>query len=74
MARSPAALQPVLALDGAAICDKLTSYLGCDFDDFDISAVTRNRGQVVAIVIEAGGGSAADVRQAGHLSGSAATG
>lgn len=44
-------VQAVLALDGATICDKLTSYLGADFDDFEIGAVTRNGGRVAAIVI-----------------------
>lgn len=48
---SGANLHAVLALDGAAICDKIRSYLGGDFDDFEIGAVTRNGGRVAAIVI-----------------------
>jgi Schlafen, AlbA_2 len=48
---SGANMQAVLALDGAAICDKLRSYLGGDFDDFEISAVRRNGGRVAAMVI-----------------------
>jgi hypothetical protein len=48
---SGANVQAVMALDAATICDKLTSYLGGDFDDFDVRAVARNGGQVAAIVI-----------------------
>jgi hypothetical protein len=44
-------VQAVLALDGAAICDKLRSYLGGEFDDFEISSVARDGGRVAAIVI-----------------------
>jgi hypothetical protein len=38
-------VQPVLDLDGAVICDKLRSYVGEDFDDFEISEVTRGGGR-----------------------------
>jgi Putative DNA-binding domain/EC042_2821-lke REase len=48
---SGADVQPVLELDGAVICDKLRSYLGEDFDDFEISEVTRNGGNVAAIIV-----------------------
>jgi hypothetical protein len=44
-------IRPVLALDGATICNKLASYLGDDFDDFEISAVARSGANVAAIVI-----------------------
>lgn len=48
---SGADLQGVLALDGATICDKLSAYLGEDFDDFEIASVTRDAAQVAAIVV-----------------------
>lgn len=44
-------IRSVLALDGATICDKLASYLGEDFDDFEIKAITRGGISVAAIVI-----------------------
>lgn len=44
-------LRPVLAVDGATICDKLNSYLGHDFDDFDVVPVMRNGTEAAAIVI-----------------------
>ena len=44
-------VRPVLALDGATIGDKLASYLGDNFDDFDISSVTREGGRAAAIVV-----------------------
>jgi hypothetical protein len=43
----------VLALDNATICDKLASYLGEDFDAFEVSSVDRDGGSVAAIVIGA---------------------
>jgi hypothetical protein len=48
---SGADVQPVLDLDGALICDKLRSYLGEDFDDFEISELTRDGGSVAAIIV-----------------------
>lgn len=48
---SGANVQPVLALDSATICDKLRRCLGDDFDDFAVSAVTRDGAQVATIVI-----------------------
>lgn len=44
-------IRPVLALDGATICDKLAPYLGEDFDDFEVSAAIRGGASVAAIVI-----------------------
>jgi hypothetical protein len=40
---SGADLVPVLALDGATICDKLVRYVGDNFDDFEIQRITRRR-------------------------------
>jgi Putative DNA-binding domain/EC042_2821-lke REase len=34
-------LGPVLALDGAMICDKLVSFVGDNFDDFEVQRITR---------------------------------
>lgn len=48
---SGADIRPVLALDSANICNKLASYLGEDFDDFEVEAVTRSENRVAAIVI-----------------------
>jgi hypothetical protein len=48
---SPADVHPVLSLDGATICDKLASYLGDTFDDFEVTGVTRNGSTVAAIVV-----------------------
>jgi hypothetical protein len=42
---------PVLALDGAAICDKLASYTGDNFDDFEVSPLARDGTRVAAIVV-----------------------
>ena len=44
-------IRPTLTLDGAAICDKLRSYLGGNFDDFEVSAVAREGSRVAAIVV-----------------------
>ena len=41
----------VLTLDGATICDKLSSYVGDDFDDFEVGEVTRGGVRVAAIVV-----------------------
>lgn len=48
---SGADVQSVLALDGANICNKLSSYLGEEFDDFEIEAVMRGESRVAAIVV-----------------------
>lgn len=48
---SGADVRPVLALDSANICNKLASYLGEDFDDFEVAAVTRSENRVAAIVV-----------------------
>jgi hypothetical protein len=48
---SGADVRPVLALDSAAICDKLARYTGHDFDDFDVSPVARDGSRVAAIVV-----------------------
>jgi hypothetical protein len=50
-AASGADVRPVLTIDGANICNKLASYLGEDFDDFEIDAVMRGRSKVAAIVV-----------------------
>jgi len=42
---------PVLALDAATICDKINSYIGHDFDDFDLVSVARNDTEAAAIVV-----------------------
>jgi hypothetical protein len=44
-------IEPVLALDGATICDKLGGYIGDNFDDFEVSAVSRAANRVAAIVV-----------------------
>ena len=41
----------VLAIDGAAICDQLRSYIGEDFDDFEVHRVNRDGAVVAAIVV-----------------------
>jgi hypothetical protein len=41
----------VLALDGATICDKLQSYIGHDFDDFEVVPVMREGTEAAAIVV-----------------------
>jgi hypothetical protein len=41
----------VLAVDGAIICDKLRSYIGHDFDDFEVVSVMRDGSQVAGIVV-----------------------
>lgn len=48
---SGADVRSVLALDGATICDKLSSYIGDNFDDFEVSQVTREGSRVAAIVV-----------------------
>lgn len=48
---SGADVRPVLALDSANICNKLASYLGEDFDEFEVAAVTRSENRVAAIVV-----------------------
>jgi predicted HTH transcriptional regulator len=48
---SGANVDTVLALDGATICDSLRSYLGCDFDDFEVSALDRDGARIAAIVV-----------------------
>jgi hypothetical protein len=48
---SGADVHPVLDLDGAVICEKLASYIGEDFDDFEIREVTRGGGSVATIVV-----------------------
>lgn len=50
-AHSGTNIAAVLALDGATICDRIKSYIGFDFDDFEISAVQRAGGRAAAIVI-----------------------
>jgi hypothetical protein len=44
-------LRPVLALDGATICDKLNSYIGHDFDDFEVVPVMRDGTEAAGIVV-----------------------
>jgi hypothetical protein len=44
-------LSAALALDGANICNKLTKYLGEDFDDFEIATVTRGSDMVAAVIV-----------------------
>ena len=48
---SGADIRAVLALDGATICDKLASYIGDNFDDFEVSPVTRDGSRIAAIVV-----------------------
>lgn len=44
-------VRAVLALDGATICNKLASYLGQNFDDFEVRSVTRDGTKVAAVVV-----------------------
>jgi len=50
-APSGADVQAVLALDGATIGDKLSSYIGEHFDDFEVAPVTRAGARVAGIVV-----------------------
>ena len=44
-------VRAALALDGANIFNKLAKYLGEDFDDFEVSIVTRGDDKVAAIIV-----------------------
>jgi hypothetical protein len=46
-------IRPVLALDGAAICDKLVRYVNDNFDDFDVRPVRRGPVRAAAIIVGA---------------------